>query len=91
MSDQRYSTSAWQKTRKAIVRRDGHLCRVQGPRCTGHATTVHHIVPSSQAPHLFFAEENLVSSCSACNYGGGRRTAVDNSRRRMEYLERVIE
>jgi hypothetical protein len=27
---------------------------VGGPRGTGHATTVHHLVPSSQAPHLFW-------------------------------------
>jgi len=24
----------------------GYVCQLQGPRCTGYATTVHHLVPS---------------------------------------------
>jgi hypothetical protein len=44
-----------------------------------------------QSQGLFWAPDNLVAACGRCNYGGGRRRAVDNSRRRMEYLERVIQ
>lgn len=40
---------------------------------------------------MFWAEQNLVSSCTACNYGGGARTAGDNRRRRIEDLERIVE
>jgi hypothetical protein len=35
-----YSTAAWQTTRKYILARDGHVCQVRGPRCTGVATSV---------------------------------------------------
>ena len=91
MSDRRYSTAAWQRLRKAVLRRDGHICQVREPRCLGHASTVHHLVPSSQAPHLFWAEENLVAACSRCNYGGGSRVAADNTRRTIERLYALIE
>jgi hypothetical protein len=90
VSDRRYSTAAWQRTRKAILRRDGHTCQIQGPRCRGIATTVHHRIPSSQRPDLFYDSENLVAACTTCNYGGGNRVRVDNGRRRLEQLEQII-
>jgi hypothetical protein len=68
----------------------GHVCQLQGPRCTGYATTVHHRVPSSQAPHLFWEPMNLVAACGACNYGGGARIQADNRRRRTAQLQQVI-
>jgi 5-methylcytosine-specific restriction protein A len=80
VSDRRYSTAQWQRVRKAVLARYGHLCQIQGPRCTGYATTVHHVVPSSQAPELFWAEENLVAACSRCNYADGAAIAADNRR-----------
>jgi hypothetical protein len=90
VSDRRYSTSAWQKVRKAVLARDGHVCRIQGTRCTYRATTVHHIVPSSERPDLFFAGDNLVSACTKCNYGGGARIASGNRRRKVAELEEII-
>jgi 5-methylcytosine-specific restriction endonuclease McrA len=91
VSDRRYSTSAWQRTRKAILRRDGYVCRIQGPRCTGRATTVHHVIPSSQRPDLFWSAENLVSACGRCNYGGGARIQAENRRLQTEQLYEIIE
>jgi 5-methylcytosine-specific restriction endonuclease McrA len=91
MSDRRYSSSQWQRVRRAILQRDGGVCRIQGPRCTGHATTVHHVIPSSQRPDLFYASENLVSACGACNYGGGARVQAENRRLRTTQLYEIIE
>ena len=76
--DRRYSKSAWQRTRKAILMRDGYTCQVRGPRCQHRATSVHHILPSSQYPHLFFDSTNLQASCGPCNYSGGRETQLAN-------------
>jgi 5-methylcytosine-specific restriction endonuclease McrA len=90
VADRRYSTAAWQRLRKAVLAHYGHVCQLQGPRCTGYATTVHHIVPSSQRPDLFWAEENLTASCGPCNYAGGSRVRADNERRRIEQLEEII-
>jgi hypothetical protein len=90
MADRRYSTARWQRLRKAVLNRDGHVCRIQAPGCRGRATSVHHMEPSSQRPDLFWASENLVSACSRCNYGGGRQVAADNSRRRLEQLQEII-
>jgi hypothetical protein len=91
MADRRYSTARWQRLRKGILRRDNGICQIAGPRCSVVASSVHHRIPSSQAPHLFWEPSNLVSACAACNYGGGRQVAVDNSRRRTEQLMQVIE
>jgi 5-methylcytosine-specific restriction endonuclease McrA len=69
----------------------GHVCQVQGPRCTGYATTVHHLVPTSQAPHLFWEPTNLVAACRPCNYGDGSRVAAENTRQTIERLRALIE
>jgi 5-methylcytosine-specific restriction endonuclease McrA len=91
VTDRRYSSSAWQKLRKAVLARDGHLCQIQGPRCRGYATSVHHLVPSSQAPDLFWEPTNLVAACGRCNYGGGARVAAENTRRTIEHLRALVE
>jgi hypothetical protein len=48
-------------------------------------------VPSSQAPQLFWAEENLVAACPRCNYGDGSRIAAENTRQTIERLRGIIE
>ena len=87
MSDRRYSTAKWQRLRKVVLARDGHWCQIQGPRCQGYANSVHHIIPSSQRPDLFWEITNLEAACGSCNYGGGARIAATNRRE----LERIIE
>jgi 5-methylcytosine-specific restriction endonuclease McrA len=90
VTDRRYSSSAWQKLRKAVLARDGHLCQFQGPRCRGYATSVHHLVPSSQAPELFWEPTNLVAACGRCNYGDGARVAVENTRQTIAKLRTLV-
>jgi 5-methylcytosine-specific restriction endonuclease McrA len=63
-----------------VLRRDGYQCMIGGPRCRGHANTVHHRVPSSEAPELFWSVRNLEAACSTCNYGGGAGIAAGNRR-----------
>jgi 5-methylcytosine-specific restriction endonuclease McrA len=89
--ESRYSSSAWQKLRKAVLAHYGYVCQVEGPRCTGYATTVHHLIPSSQAPHLFWEPANLVAACSRCNYGDGARVAAQNTRQTIEHLHALVE
>jgi 5-methylcytosine-specific restriction endonuclease McrA len=94
MADRRYRTAAWQRLRLRILVRDGYWCQVKGPRCHGHATSVHHILPSSTHPELFWDPSNLQAACGPCNYGGGARIAADNkrtTRARIAELERIIE
>jgi 5-methylcytosine-specific restriction endonuclease McrA len=90
MSDRRYSTARWQRLRRAVLAHYGYVCQVEGPRCSGYATTVHHLIPSSQAPHLFWEPSNLVAACGRCNYGDGARVQADNRRRRTAQLEQLI-
>jgi 5-methylcytosine-specific restriction endonuclease McrA len=91
VSDRRYSTARWQRLRKAVLARDGGICTIQGPRCTGIATTVDHLLPSSAHPQLFWDPDNLRASCRACNYGGGARVAAANRRRQIAQLEQLVE
>ena len=69
----------------------GHVCQIEGPRCTGYATTVHHLIPSSQAPHLFWEPSNLVAACRRCNYGDGSRIAAEDTRQTIERLRALVE
>jgi 5-methylcytosine-specific restriction endonuclease McrA len=91
MSDRRYSTARWQRLRKAVLAHYGYICQLQEPRCTGYATTVHHLVPSSQAPHLFWEPSNLTAACRRCNYGDGSRIAAANTRQTIEQLRALVE
>jgi 5-methylcytosine-specific restriction endonuclease McrA len=91
VSDRRYSTSAWQRVRRAVLARDGYICQVRGPRCTGIANTVDHVLPSSTHPHLFWAEENLRASCRRCNYGRGNHAAAAKQRQTIADLRAQVE
>ena len=91
MSDRRYSTARWQRLRRAVLAHYAYVCQVEGRRGTGYATTVHHFVPSSQAPHLFWEPSNLVAACPRCNYGDGARVAAQNTRQTIEHLCALVE
>ena len=67
------------------------LGQIQGPRCTGYATTVHHVLPSSQYPELFSEPDNLQAACTRCNYGGGARLKAESDRQRLARLQEIIE
>jgi 5-methylcytosine-specific restriction endonuclease McrA len=70
-----------------------HLCQIRGRRCTGIATTVHHILPSSTHPHLFYDPSNLQAACKPCNYRDGAVVRTDNrtNRQLVAHLQSVVE
>ena len=86
MADRRYSTRAWQRLRLQVLARDGYSCHIQGPRCQGRANTVHHILPSSTHPHLFWNPGNLQAACGSCNFAAGAYLTADNRRVAREQL-----
>jgi len=57
---------AWPRIRRTILDRDGHVCQVRGPRCTGKATCVDHIVAASKGGE-WWDPANLRASCRWCN------------------------
>lgn len=91
MADRRYKTARWQRLRRAVLVHFNYTCQLRGPRCTGRATTVHHLVPSSQAPELFFEPTNLTASCARCNYSDGSRVASQNKRETIAQLCALVE
>jgi 5-methylcytosine-specific restriction endonuclease McrA len=100
VADRRYSTQAWKRLRLQVLALYGYVCQIQGPRCAGRANTVHHILPSSTHPELFWEPSNLQAACGACNYAGGayqtahnRRSAraqADDLQLENERLERIV-
>ena len=44
MTKPQYS-GPWRRIRAQVLERDDGLCQIRGPRCTGVATAVDHIIP----------------------------------------------
>lgn len=58
------STTAWRRTRAAVLARDSHRCRLQLAGCTTRATTAHHTLPRSAVGD---DPRHLVAACASCN------------------------
>jgi hypothetical protein len=88
-----YSTVKWQRLRLAILQRDGRVCQIAGPKCTGFADTAHHLVPSGLAPERFFDPTNIVAACGRCNYSGRPSVRSSNRTNRLLvlHLQSVVE
>ena len=78
-----YGSTRWKQLRLAVLIRDGGRCQIGGRRCRGAADTVHHILPSSTHPHLFFDPQNLQAACKPCNFGDGAVIRADNRTNRQ--------
>jgi 5-methylcytosine-specific restriction endonuclease McrA len=52
----------WKRLRTAILERDGFVCQLRLPCCTGLATEADHIVPGDD-----HSLANLQAACSDCN------------------------
>jgi len=52
----------WPARRKRVLKRDGYLCQIRGPRCLGTATDVDHIKRGDNHD-----DGNLQSACSPCH------------------------
>lgn len=64
------STRAWRRTRARILYRDGHTCQIGGPRCTGEATQVHHVLGRGVSEQ----DADLLACCWPCNIDLGDPT-----------------
>lgn len=65
---------AWRAVRAQVLDRDRHVCKIGGPRCTGRATTVDHVVPLA-AGGARLDPANLQAACVTCNAGKRDRVA----------------
>ena len=52
----------WRRLRQAILHRDHFICQIQGPKCTGRAAEVDHIVPGDD-----HRPDNLQAVCQPCH------------------------
>ena len=63
-----YQTSDWREIRRAVMERDGEVCRLCGSRGD---LTVDHILPRSLYPDRALDPENLQVICRSCNAAKG--------------------
>ena len=63
------NTSAWQRKRHEILKRDNFCCRVclDNKILTRDGLQVHHIVPIREADHLKLEDRNLITLCYSCH------------------------
>lgn len=61
-----YKTAQWKRVQALVLDRDGHRCRIGGPKCTIVATEADHIIPPADGGPKFDLD-NLRAACKACN------------------------
>jgi len=69
---------AWSRTAARILDRDEHRCQIAGPECTGLATEVDHIVPTSKGGG--WNHSNLRAVCTSCHHAKSAAEAADARR-----------
>jgi hypothetical protein len=77
VTPQRRAGRRW-RTLRASILASQPTCAIRGPKCTGYATTVDHVVPIALGGDEF-DPNNLRPACAACNYGLGAK--LTNKRR----------
>lgn len=70
----RTGNRAWRQLRAQALDRDNHECQLRGPRCTGHAVQVDHVMPAHRGGTDDV--ENLVSVCRSCHAAKSQREAT---------------
>jgi 5-methylcytosine-specific restriction endonuclease McrA len=75
---------SYRRQRREVLEAAGWMCQIRGPRCTGRATTVDHIVALTDGGT--HDRWNLRGSCWRCNSAGG--AAITNRRRAESALGR---
>ncbi len=63
----------WRRMVAYILRRDGYVCQLRLPGCTGVAETADHIIPFAVRPDLELEPSNLQAACTWCNQHRGSR------------------
>ncbi len=82
--------SAWRRLRLVILERDGYHCRIHGPKCTGRATEVDHIIPVADGGPIF-DPANLRAACQPCNiWRANRQKAREGWRRSKTRVVLVV-
>ena len=69
-----YDDPRWRRVRPTILKRDGGVCQIGGPRCTTIATQVDHIRSWRELDEsLWFEPTMLRAACRSCNSQAGAR------------------
>ena len=65
------NTGRWKRIRLTVLKRDAYECQMRGPKCTGVATSVDHVIPYAQGGDDNY--NNLRAACRTCNTTAGAR------------------
>lgn len=80
MAKPQYS-GPWQRIRKEVLERDGHLCQIRYPGCRIKANQVDHIYPVAEHGHTF-DPQLLRAACQHCNNARNRNNPIPTPSRR---------
>jgi 5-methylcytosine-specific restriction endonuclease McrA len=74
-----YSSPLWKAVRLAVLERDGYRCQIRGPKCTGMASHVDHVIDwrDGGAP---FDPSNLRAACASDNIAKRNRGVAARAR-----------
>lgn len=76
----RTTPPGWESQRRRVMERDGGVCQVKLPGCTGVATDVDHIVPNWRLGRPA-TDAELRAACSYCNQELNRREMIEKKSR----------
>lgn len=72
-TERRLWLGAYRALAKWVLQRDGYRCQIRGPRCTGYATEVDHVIPRADGGDD--VPTNMRGACKRCNgWLSARRT-----------------
>ena len=85
-----YNTVLWDRTRRAVLRRDEYLCQ----ECkrygkTKSAEVVHHIRPLEKHPELRVKTWNLISLCRECHEAMHERKTNELTEKGLNWIRRT--
>jgi 5-methylcytosine-specific restriction protein A len=82
MSDAVYRHRAWKPLARKVLERDGYVCQIRLPGCTGRATAADHVVEWRDGGAKYDMA-NLQAACAACNTAKRNRRQAVRARRSL--------
>lgn len=78
-----YRSPQWRRTAPIVLERDNYSCHFCSRGKPDALLQVHHLIPRSIAPHLFYSLSNLMTLCEECHRNETMKQAIKYGWSRM--------